>query len=77
MLQHTNAKPSRHALRNRAYRRRTRAGRSTVLVEYDCEVVHFLIAVRWLVAREDDVYSRAEIGAAITAMLADSARRYG
>jgi hypothetical protein len=47
----------------------------TALVEYDCMVVDFLITARWLVSRENDVYSRAEIGAAISAMLADSARR--
>jgi hypothetical protein len=77
MLQHTNAKPSRHALRNRAYRRRAKAGRRTAPVEYDRVVVDFLVAQEWLTPRDDDIcpYTSAEIGAAITAMLADSARR--
>jgi hypothetical protein len=62
-------------LRNRAYRRRSKAGRMTALVEFGPEVVDFLITSRWLELREDDVYSRGKIGAAISNMLADSARR--
>jgi hypothetical protein len=72
-----NLKPSRHALRNHAYRRRSKAGRRTATVEYDCSVVNFLVAQEWLTPRDDDIwpYTSAEIGAAITAMIADSARR--
>jgi hypothetical protein len=78
MLQRAKpSQPSRGVLRNRKYRRRAKAGRRTAPVEYDQSVVNFLVRWKWLTPRDDDIspYTSAEIGAAISAMLADSARR--
>jgi hypothetical protein len=59
--------------RQRAYRARLAAGRILVGVEVDAAIVDFLVRLHWL--REGDAGSRAKIGAAVGAMLADAARR--
>jgi hypothetical protein len=63
---------SSHARDNRRYRARLKRGLITVPVEIGPEVVDLLVKARWL--PELDLHSRAEFGAAIAAMLADSAR---
>jgi hypothetical protein len=63
----------RRRLSQRAYRARVKACRTTVTVELGARELDFLIATRWL--SESDAGRKAAIGAAVTALIADSARR--
>jgi len=65
--------PSPSELRRRRYRARRAAGRACTTVEYDGDVLAFLIKARWLQECEAD--DRALVGKAIAAMVADTARR--
>jgi hypothetical protein len=58
--------------RQRRYRQRVRAGTIIVGVELDLTVIEFLLASGWLTEVELD--DRGAIGAALSRMLADTAR---
>jgi hypothetical protein len=65
--------PSPSELRRRRYRARRAAGIAVAPVEFDGDVINFLIRWRWLQGGE--VYDRGALGRAISRMLAVSARR--
>jgi hypothetical protein len=58
--------------RQARYRGRLRAGRILAPVEVDAAVVDFLVRLHWL--REGDAASRAQIGAAVGAMLREASK---
>ena len=67
-------RPSRPARERKArYRRRQASGVATCTVEYDADVVDFLVRTEWLGERE--AVDRRQVGAAIARMLKDSAAR--
>ena len=57
----------------REYRRRLDAGRITVTVEIDGGVIEMLIANHWL--HEDESGDRRKIALALSAMVAEAAKR--
>jgi hypothetical protein len=63
----------RRRLAQREYRRRLDAGRITVAVEIDAAVVEMLVASRWL--PDGDSADRKQIGKALSAMVAEAAKR--
>jgi hypothetical protein len=71
------SKPARRrALRRHAqarYRANQKAGRMSIVITVDDELIDFLTRTRWL--EQKDVFDRAEIAAAIEALLADAAQR--
>jgi hypothetical protein len=58
--------------RAKRYRARQRAGRAIVPIEINSAIVNWLVRTHWLPPRE--AHSRAELAAAIGAMLKDAAR---
>ena len=67
-------RPRRPARERKArYRRRQACGVATCMVEYDADVVDFLVRTEWLVERE--ACDRKAVGAAIARALRDSAAR--
>jgi hypothetical protein len=71
MLERPDPSPSER--RRRRYRARRAAGIAVAPVEYNGDVINFLIRSRWL--QEAEVYDRGAVGRAISRMLAVSARR--
>jgi len=69
MLNRPDASRDRHY----RFRQRVKAGLACTTVEFDASVVDFLVRTRWLTA--DELHDRDSIGASITRMLADAARR--
>jgi hypothetical protein len=59
--------------RHARFRARRRAGKACYQVELGGEELTFLIRTRWL--QEGEAGDRASVGAALTRMLADAARR--
>ena len=68
MLRRPPSKKQKRAAYNRAHRDRVKAGRRTTLVEYDDATIDVLVRGRYLAPKE--CYSRSEIGAALTRMVA-------
>jgi hypothetical protein len=60
--------------RQRRYRARQKAGNMPTTIEVDAPIVAMLVETDWL--REGDAGDRAKIGAALTAMLRDSAAKF-
>ena len=69
MLERTNPPRDRHA----RFRQRQRDGKAVAAVEFDGEVLSWLIRLGWLL--EADASDRDAVGKAIGAMIAASARR--
>jgi hypothetical protein len=63
----------RRRLAQRRYRQRLDAGRMTVAVEIDGDVIEMLINSHWLDAGE--CHDRRKIGMALAAMVAEAAKR--
>ena len=59
--------------RHRRFRARRRAGKAIYAVELGGEELEFLIRTRWL--QEAEACDRDAVGAALSRMLADAARR--
>jgi hypothetical protein len=59
--------------RHKRFRRRQKAGVAVALVEFDGAVIDFLVKTHWLADAEAS--DRSIVARAITAMLADAARR--
>jgi hypothetical protein len=59
--------------RHRRFRARQRAGRAIYAVELGAEELDFLIRTGWLL--ESEACDRDAVGAALSRMLADAARR--
>ena len=59
--------------RKRRYRARQASGVATCTVEYDADVVNFLVRTEWLTERE--AADRRQVGEAVGRMLRDSAAR--
>ena len=68
-----NEKRERRRLAQREYRRRLDAGRMTVSVEIDGDVITMLISSHWLL--DGECTDRKKIARAIGAMLAEAAKR--
>jgi hypothetical protein len=73
MLDRVPAPPDRARARRRQqrYRERLKAGLISISLDVDSKVVDWLMRTKWLCKR--DYHSRAEIAAAVAALLADSA----
>jgi hypothetical protein len=59
--------------RHRRFRARRRAGRAIYAVELGAEELDWLVRLHWL--QEGEAYDRDAVGAALSRMLADAARR--
>jgi hypothetical protein len=66
-------KRERRRLAQIQYRRRIDAGRITVTVEIDGDVIEMLVASRWLI--DGECHDRKKIGMALSAMVAEAAKR--
>jgi hypothetical protein len=64
---------SRRAARDARYRQRLQRGEAIALVCYGAETLDMLIRLRWL--SEVDAGDKGKVGAAISALLRDAARR--
>jgi hypothetical protein len=73
MLHRPPAPPAPSGDRHRRFRARRRNGRACYRVELDGEGLSFLIRTRWLL--EAEASDRLAVGAALTRMIADAARR--
>ena len=69
MLRRPPSKQQKRAAYNRAHRARMKAGVRTALVEYGPEVIDVLVRGRYLPA-DREAFTRAEIGDALTRMVA-------
>jgi hypothetical protein len=69
MLKRPPSKKQKRAAYNARHRARVKAGRRTVLVEYDDRVIGVLVQGHYLPADREE-FTRAEIGAALTRMVA-------
>jgi hypothetical protein len=67
-----NCPVSTGALRQRRHRQRVERGAACVSVEINSEIINWLARIGWLADRE--AHDPAEIGRAISALLAASAR---
>jgi hypothetical protein len=59
--------------RHRRFRQRRRAGVAVAQVEYTAEVLDMLVRLHWLL--DGEAADRDAVGAALTRMIADAARR--
>ena len=69
MLRRPPSKQQKRALYNRRHRERAKTGRGTVIVEYGPETIDVLVQGRYLPA-DREAFTRAEIGDALTRMVA-------